>query len=712
LVTTRTKKGRNGAGRVEENLASAEATATEPRRSEETPGGFSVRQDEVEFVQGRLKGDRYLRRTLHRPPGLPSDSADYEVLPDEGEMPRPGVLRRARRLLIGEPIASEQEHEQRLGVSTGLPIFASDNISSSAYATEEIMRVLVLAGAGALSVTLPISLAIIAVLGIVVVSYQQTIAAYSSGGGSYIVAKDNLGPFAALTAASALLVDYVLTVAVSIAAGVAALTSLFPALYSHRVGLGILFIALIALGNLRGIRESGAIFAAPAYLYLITILGLIGYGFARYAFGSLPEYTPPADWRETHGTQTLGVLLVLRAFASGSVALTGTEAVSNGVPSFKPPEVRNAQRVLILMATSFAIIFFGISFLAGHLDILPDPAEEETVISQMTRTLVGDGPYWYLVQFATALLLVLAANTAFAGFPRLLSILARDRFVPRLFGFRGDRLAFTSGIVLLSVVAALLVIAFEGSVTNLIPLYTVGVFVAFTLGQSGMVKHWWRLRDRERRWRLRAAINGVGAVTTGLVAIEVGISKFLLGAWMVLILVPVFIAMMWAINRHYRQIASAEYPETPLNYTDLQLRPIVPIAALNLPAKQALAFARAVAPDDVITLVHVTDDLDAAARLRTEWEQWPHGLAHLVVVESPYRGLGGPFLRYVKDVADSNPGDTLLVVLPEYVPGKWWEHLLHNQTALRLKAILLFQPGVIVASVPYHVGQLADSDAR
>jgi amino acid transporter len=668
---------------------------------------FSIHQDQPEIVHGRLPADRYVRLPQHKtthPASTVPDEDDYQVLPDEAAAARrDGVARRLRRVLIGKPIASEHEHSERLGIGTGLPVFASDNISSSAYATEEIMRVLVLAGVGALTLTLPITFAIVAVLAIVVISYQQTIAAYPSGGGSYIVAKENLGAHAALTAAGALLVDYVLTVAVSVAAGVAALTSLFPEFYSHRVLIGVLFIALISLGNLRGIRESGAIFAAPAYIYLAAMFGLIGYGLFRLATGTMPDYVAPPEWEIAAGTHGLGLLLILRAFASGSVALTGTEAVSNGVPAFKKPEARRAQTVLILMGSCFAVIFLGISFLAGKLGILPDPSEEQTVISQLARTLVGGGPYLYLVQLATALLLVLAANTAFADFPRLLSILARDRYVPRLFSFRGDRLAFTSGIVLLAVLAALLIAAFGGSVTNLIPLYTVGVFVAFTLSQSGMVRHWGRLRAREPRWRRRAVVNGAGAVTTGIVAIEVGLSKFLLGAWMVLILVPLLIVMMWSIGRHYRNMAGAQQPETPLDHTELHLRPIVPIADLNVPAKQALAFARAVAPDDVITLVHVTDDLEAAERLRAEWERWPHGDTHMVVVESPYRGLGGPLLRYVRDVGSAHPGDTLLVVLPEFVPGRWWEHLLHNQTALRLKAKLLFHPGLIVVSVPYHM---------
>lgn len=673
------------------------------------PGTSSVHRDRMDTVRGQRPGDRYIRVGRERPKRwVDVDAgADYHLLPSPGHIRATGgigrVFGRVKRVLVGPPIATAQEHTERVNIFTGLAVFASDNISSSAYATEEIMRVLVLAGVGALSLTLPITFAIVAVLVIVVVSYQQTISAYPSGGGSYIVASTNLGALPGLTAAGALLVDYVLTVAVSIAAGVAALTSIYPGLFQYRVLLGVVFVAVLCLGNLRGIRESGAIFTAPTYIYLVAIFGLLGYGMIRYVMGDLPEYTAPAAWRTTDGAQALGLLLILRAFSSGSVALTGTEAVSNGVPAFKPPEARHAQTVLIAMGASFVSIFLGISFLAGRLGILPDPTEHETVISQLARALVGHGPYLYLVQLSTSLLLVLAANTAFADFPRLASILARDRFLPRLFAFRGDRLAFTGGIVLLASLAAILIVAFGGSVTNLIPLYTVGVFVAFTLSQTGMVRHWWRRKREERRWGLRAAINGLGAVTTGIVAVEVAASKFLLGAWMVLVLVPVLIVVMWGIHRHYGRLAGAQRPETPLNHTDVRLRPIVPIADLNVPAQQALAFARAIAPDDAVTLVHVTDDVAATERLRTAWDAQPHGGTHLVVIDSPYRSLGGPLLRYIDEVGGAHPGDTILVILPEYVPGHWWEHLLHNQTALRLKASLLFRPGVIVASVPYHM---------
>ena len=356
--------------------------------------------------------------------------------------------------------------------------------------------------------------------------------------------------------------------------------------------------------------------------------------------------------------------------------------------------------------TFFGSIFLGMSFLAGQLGIVPDPTEEETVISQLTSLLVGAGsPYHYLVQISTALLLVLAANTAFADFPRLASILARDRYVPRMFQFRGDRLAFTGGIVLLAVIAGGLIIAFEGSVTNLIPLYTVGVFVAFTLSQAGMVRHWWKLPAEEPGWRWRAAINGVGAVTTGIVAVEVAISKFALGAWMVLVLVPLLIGLMWSIHQHYQRLVGAVRAETPLLSEEVVVRAVVPVAELGVPARQALAYARAIAPDDAhVVAVHVTDDMRAATHLRRQWEEWEPGV-ELLIIESPFRSLTSPFLAYIDALRDQQPDDTITVIVPEYMPSRWWEHLIHNQTALRLKAALLFHPGIVVANVPYHVAR-------
>jgi amino acid transporter len=659
-------------------------------------------------LSGRRPGDRRLR--VNRP------HAEYFRYAGEGTLvareaasrPRTGLGRaaaRVRAVLFGRPLSNEAETSERLGVGTGLPVLASDNISSSAYATEEIMRVLVLAGAGALALTLPITIGVVIVLAIVVVSYRQTIAAYPSGGGSYIVASDNLGRMPGLVAAAALLTDYILTVAVSIAAGVAALTSVFPELFDFRVALAVSLVAVLALVNLRGIRESGLVFSAPTYVYLVAVIGLLGFGLFRVATGTMPEYQPPAEWLE-EVAEPLGWLLILRAFASGSVALTGTEAVSNGVPAFKQPEVKNAQIVLVLMAGFFGLIFVGMSFLASQVGVLPDPHEEVTVMSQLTALIVGAGsPYHYLVQISTALLLVLAANTAFADFPRLSSILARDGFLPRVFQFRGERLAFNGGIVALAVVAGVLLVAFGGSVTALIPLYTVGVFMAFTLSQSGMVRHWWKLRSEQVGWWRKATINGIGALTTGIVAVEVGATKFLYGAWVVFILIPVLIAVMLFIKRQYASTADqlAVRPDVTLPGPRREERVIVPVAGINRAVVQAVNVGRSIA-DDVLAVL-VSDDAGEAARLRERWgRQLPD--VPLVVVESPYRQLVNPVLAYL-DVLDRMwPADreepVTFVIIPEFVARHWWERVLYNQSANRLRRALLGRPHTVVVNVPYR----------
>jgi amino acid transporter len=607
-----------------------------------------------------------------------------------------------RRIAVGRRVASEHEIQQRVGPIKGLAVFASDNISSSAYATEEIMRVLVLAGLGALALTMPTTIVIVAVMAIVVTSYQQTIRAYPNGGGSFVVASENLGRGPGLVAAASMLTDYVLTVAVSIAAGVAALTSIFPALFEQRVLIGVAFIAVLWLGNMRGIRESANVFAIPTYVYLLAMYGLLAFGIWQAITGTLPDHAPPPAFVEGHGAEGLGLLLILRAFASGSVALTGTEAVSNGVPAFRPPETKNAGLVLILMGTFFASIFLGISFLASQLGIVPDPSEQETVISQLTRTLVGEGTaYHYLMQISTALLLVLAANTAFVAFPLLAGILGRERFLPRQFQYRGDRLAYSVGIIVLAVLAAVLIVIFEGSVTNLIPLYTVGVFMAFTLSQSGMVRHWWNLRDREPGWRWRAALNGAGALATGLVAVIVGVAKFALGAWMVLVLIPLLIAVMWAIERHYRGV------ERALAITGEDRLPpvrdplvVVPISRLDRAALAALAYARSISSE--VTAVHVNDDRDEIEALRREWEERSEPV-ELVILESPYRALMAPLMAYIDAVDELDPGRPITVVLSEFVPRHFWEYPLHNQSALRLKLRLFFRPNTVVIDVPYHL---------
>ena len=660
-------------------------------------------------IRGRKSADRRVRVDRPHSPYFRYAGPDTLVAKEAASLPRTPAgraLARARAILFGRPISLHEELSERLDVFTGLAVFASDNISSSAYATEEIMRVLVLAGAGALALTMPITIGIVIVLAIVVTSYQQTVAAYPHGGGSYIVAKDNLGTAPGLVAAGALLTDYVLTVAVSIAAGVAALTSFVPELFGYRVQLGVFLVVLIAMINLRGIRESGAVFSIPTYVYLVSIFGLLGLGFFRFLTGTMPDYQAPAAWLAAQQAEPLSILLILRAFSSGSVALTGTEAVSNGVPAFKPPEPRNAQRVLILMGVFFGLIFLGLSFLASQLGILPDPNEQETVISQLTRTFVGGGtPYYYLVQVSTAVLLVLAANTAFADFPRLSSILARDGFLPRVFQYRGDRLAFSYGIILLAVIASLLIWYFGGSVTNLIPLYTVGVFVAFTLSQSGMVRRWRRLRNEVPGWRRRAVINGIGAITTGIVAIEVAAAKLALGAWIVLILVPLLVAMMLFIERQYRSAnaALAVRPDATIPRRRREERVVVPVPGINRAVVRAINVGRSIAPD--VRAVLVSDDPLEAASIRSQWERQLPDIP-LVFVESPYRALVGPLLAYLDVLDQAWPPDKdapiTFVIVPEYVARSWWERILYNQSARRLRTALLGRRFTVVVNVPYR----------
>jgi amino acid transporter len=614
-------------------------------------------------------------------------------------------LHAVRRTLLGRPIPTERESHERLNKVKGLAVFASDNISSSAYATEEIMRILVLAGIGALTWTLPLTLIIILVLAVVVTSYQQTLRAYPSGGGSYIVASDNLGPLAGLIAAAALMIDYVLTVSVSIAAGVAAVTSIFPQLFTLRVEIAVGFVILLAVGNLRGIRESGTIFAAPTYMYIFAIFGLLGYGFLRYALGTLPAYHAPAGWAPSTGVETLGLLLILRAFSSGAVALTGVEAVSNGIPAFKPPESHNARVVLIVMGTLFGTIFLGMSFLSTHIGIVPDPTEKQTVINQLAVSLVGQGnPYHYFVQFSTALILVLAANTAFADFPRLASILGSDRYLPRQLQYRGDRLAFDTGIIFLTVVASVLVVVFHGSVTALIPLYTVGVFIAFSLSQSGMVRHWWKLRAKDRLWWVRALFNGIGALATMVVAVVVGIAKFALGAWLVFLLIPIFVTLMVLIRRHYTTLMKeleAE-PKDVNMWRALVPAVIVPISRLDRPGLTAVNFAQSISSD--VTAVHVVDNQNEADQFRAEWNTF-HFAIPLVIVESPYRRLMAPLLEFFDEIDAQDPERPITVVLAEFVPRHWWENFLHNFTAWRLKFYLFNRRNTITIDVPYHVGE-------
>ena len=660
---------------------------------------------------GRRVGDRYVR--IVRPAGTGIRGHGGRYVATEETMESTGRLGRAwqgtLRALIGRRLQTEAEAEERVGVETGLPILASDNVSSSAYATEEAMRILAVAGVAALALTMPIAIAVTCVLAIVVLSESRVIRAYPNGGGSYLVARENHGIIAGLVAASALLIDYVLTVAVSAAAGVAAISSFLPELHEHRVLVGLAFIAVLALANLRGVREAGLLFAAPTYAYVVAMLGLLGFGFFRIATGDIPAAVTPPDPFDRTGTTALSVLLVLRAFASGSVGLTGSEAVANGVPSFKRPETRNAVITLLLMGTIFATIFLGLTYLATRIGIAPDRSELETVNSMITRSVVGDAsPYYYFVQITTALILMLAANTGFTGFPRLASVLANDRFMPRHFADVGSRLAFNTGILALAVVAGGILAAFGGSVNALVPLYTIGVFLAFTLSQSGLVRRWWRLRNSG--WRLSMVINSLGAVVTGTVLVVVAVTKFQLGAWMVLLLLPLLVSLLYFINRHYATVQDA----LVLTGSEQQLPRlgapvvIVPIARLDRAALQALAFARSVSPH--VKAVHVSGSRASAEEFRRRWQRLNTEI-DLDVVESPYRSLMAPLLKYI-DAIDKSDDRPITVVLSEFVPRHWWEWLLHSQTAMRLKASLLFRPNTIVIDVPYHFQDTADLTSR
>src|SRR6267378_2088934 len=647
--------------------------------------------------QGRRPGDRYVRIVS---PRREFRRADGHYVATEAAMLPPGytgrVLAGIRRALFGRPLATEAEGSERLSVATGYAILASDNISSSAYATEEAMRVLALAGVAALSLTLPI----VAVLAVVVLSQLQVIKAYPNGGGSYIVTSDNLGRLPGLVAASSLLIDYVLTVAVSTAAGVAAITSFAPGLHDMRVPLGLAFIALLAIGNLRGIREAGMIFAIPTYVYVLSLAGLIAYGLYRVVSGDVPGPAIAPDPVPTTGIAALSVLLILRAFASGSVALTGAEAVANGVPSMKPPETRNASTTLILMALTFGTIFLGLTFLAQAIGVVPDQHEQETLNSLVTRSLVGDGFPYYLVQLSTAVILALAANTGFTGFPRLAAVLANDRFMPRHFADRGERLAFSFGILVLAALASVVLVAFSGSVTALIPLYTIGVFLAFTLSQTGLVRRWLRLRPRG--WKLTAAINGVGAVVTGVVLAITTVTKFEHGAWMVLIVMPLLVLLLHGISTHYTAAQDSmvvedlreELPKLP------EPMVIVPVARLDRTAVRALTFASSIS--DHVRAVHIATSHETAAAFQQRWDAWASSAnVPLEVIVSPYRSLVAPLLTYIARVGQNrDPPPT--IVVSQFVPRHWWEFFLHSQTAFRLKLALLFRPDTIVIDVPYR----------
>jgi amino acid transporter len=643
-------------------------------------------------LKGRRTADRRVR--VQRPqsrffryaaPGVITARPEASAPTRSGERLLAGV----RRVLFGRPLATDEELEERLPKVKALATFSSDNLSSVAYASELIMFTLLAAGSSAFWLVMPISILI------VTISYRQTIRAYPSGGGSYIVAKENLGTGPALLAAAALLTDYVLTVSVSVAAGVLAITSAFPELEWLRVPLGIVAILFVMLINLRGLRESGTLFAAPTYLFLAITLGLIGLGILRTVLGDVPHVTGVVP--AVVPAETLGVLLLMRAFADGCSAITGVEAVSNGVPAFKPPEWRNARTTLTVMGALVAIMFLGLSWLAGVAGATP--SDHESIVSQIGRAVFGLGPLYYVLQLATTGLLILAANTSFADFPRLSSILARDGYMPSRFAFRGERLAFSAGIVVLAAVAIVVLVAFGGLVTALIPLYAIGVFTSVTLSQLGMVRHW--LREREEGWRRSAVINGVGAIATAIVTLIFAIAKFALGAWLIIVIIPILVGAMLFIHRQYerRRLEVHVRPEAIIGSTLRRQHVIIPVPEVTRDVVQAVKFGRSMSHD--VTVVHVTDDVDRGEEIRSRFERQVPGVP-FVIVESPYRQLVRPLIRYLEFTAGRIADDILVVLLPEYVPRHWWEKYLYNENARRIREALLGRRNILIADVPYR----------
>jgi amino acid transporter len=628
-------------------------------------------------------------------------------------------LRAPKRVFVGRAMRSNQLGETLLPKKLAMPVFCSDPLSSVAYATEEILLILSLGGVAFLHLAWWVAAVIVALLAVVIASYRQTCRAYPSGGGAYAVASANLGRSAGLAAASALLVDYVLTVAVSVVAGVAAITSAVPSLSSHAVGLSLGFVVLLTVVNLRGVKESGKAFAAPTYGFLAGIYLMMVVAAFRVLSGE--HLQAPSAHLTVHAEHSYAgialVLLAMRAFASGCTALTGVEAVSNGVPAFQKPKAKNAADTLAIMGLLSITMFVGITVLALKLNVhvaesptdlgLPAGTATQTVLAQIAQTVFGKGLMFYYVQAVTAGILILAANTAYNGFPLLTSLLADDKYMPHQLRNRGDRLVFSNGIVLLAGFAAALIVAFNANVSSIIQLYIVGVFVSFTLSQLGMVRHWQRER-RERtsgtslgRIRWAQLINATGAVFTGVVLVIVLVTKFTHGAWIVTIAMPALFLGMKGVHRHYSRVAVALRPRPAGVVLPSRIYGLVPVSSLNEPTLRALAFARATRPHELIALT-VDVNEDETRELVDEWDARKIPVP-LTIIESPYREITGPLLDYIRHVQRRGPRDVVCVFIPEYVVTRWWEHLLHNQSALRLKGRLLFTPGVMVTSVPYHL---------
>lgn len=627
-------------------------------------------------------------------------------------------VRNWRSWFIGRPLSSADAANEAVGKLVGLAIFASDALSSTAYATQEILVVLAAAGSLAFGYAFPIAVAIVLLIAVVVISYEQTIHAYPSGGGAYIVALENLGPIPAQTAGAALLTGYILTVAVSISAGVAQIVSALPALFDFRVQIALALVVFITIVNLRGVRESGAAFALPAYLFLASVLLTIGIGLFRALNGSLGTVAnPPEMVAPAAVLPFVTPFLLLRAFSSGTSALTGIEAIANGVTAFKEPSSRNARIVLVWMGVILATLFLGITFLARAVSAVP--SEEETVISQIARTVAGgEGLLYLAVVTMTSIILILAANTAFAGFPRLAAILARDGYLPRQLAYRGSRLVFSKGIVALGFLAGLLIFLFDASVSRLIPLYAVGVFLSFTLSQLGMARRWWQaghLQENEKittqhssvlthepNYAVKMAVNAAGAFCTGVVTLVFGITNFLSGAWIVLALIPILVFVFSSIHAHYQSLANQltlEHYYSPPKLT--RYRVILPIGGVHQGTLRALHFAHSLTND--VTAVYISMDEEESERIKTKWRMYGEGV-RLVVLDSPFRLLLEPLMEYIEAIYQARQhNEVIMVVVPQFVSYRWWTGPLHNQTAFMLRHALLLRPGIVIIEVPYQV---------
>jgi len=618
--------------------------------------------------------------------------------------------------LIGRPLPTADAPHQTIGKAVGLAVFASDALSSTAYASQEILMVLAMAGSGAFGYAFPISIAIVILLTIVTISYQQTIHAYPGGGGAYIVARDNLGEFPAQTAGAALLTDYILTVAVSVSAGVAQIASAYPELMPYRVPIAVSMVLFIMVINMRGVRESGVAFAIPTYFFLLMMFFTVGSGMFRFFTGSLGSVANPPTLDVEQIAGAITPFLILHAFSSGTAALTGVEAISNGITAFKEPRSKNAAITLLWMSVILGTLFLGITFLAGQVHAIP--SEAETVISQFSRTVLGGRSILYLATItATTIILIMAANTSFADFPRLSALLAIDGFLPRQLAYRGSRLVYSRGIFALALIASLLIVVFQASVTALIPLYAIGVFLSFTLSQAGMARRWRKIgklepgeeiHERgsllrfERGWKSKMWINGFGAICTLIVMFVFIGTKFLEGGWIVIVLVPVLVFIFSAIHRHYLGVSNClsldNYGPPPRIE---RCRVILPISSVHRGSLAALRYARTLSDD--ITAVHVSLDPEESEKVRQRWEKWGEGI-RLVILESPFRLLLEPLLAYIEEVESHNqPDEILTIVVPQFVPRQRWHNILHTQTAFLLRLALLFKPGVVITDVPYQV---------